>query len=346
MPSLLRVLALGLLACTPPDPQRFFEAQAVYLRPGVGFDQEEREVRRVFAQRGLRLVARFDGPTFIALGAASRGGEESAVRVISQRGVVVAEDASQRDLFAPGSVALIEHFGGSLGDYVLVASARVPAGRDVGCLKMHRILPDGRALEAVLDVAVFGSRACVVNVAPARAGRVRATIGFPGLHALTTPTLEAELVLVEPLLGRPEPEIPVFKLARDGDWLERERARLATVPLARAEFSLRHAVGVARAALSAFLGHDSASQLGSYREAVQRVPSGSAEAMLVAETSAHIERGWLDAGSAPTPKAGEGEDAAPASGDDGRGPPSEAGDEAAPGDAIPPDATLIEPEQE
>lgn len=314
-----------------PDPQRYLNAQTVYLKTGVAMQEEEREVRRVLAQRGMRIVARLADEDFIALGAATRHGEQSAVRIISRRGVVVAEDGDSQHLFNPGQVALIEHFGGTLSGYTLVATARIPLARDHGCVTLHRISPDGRALQSVLDVSALGSAACVVNLAPGRDGRVRATVGWPSLYALTTPVVNLDLDLVEPLPGRPAPERPVLKLVTRGEWLEHERARLSTVPLARASFSRRHAVGVARAALASLAGVQMEQQVATYRAAVHYVPPGSLEAELVAATIAHIERGWQDPESAPPAELGEESERPEAPSDGGEPAPD-------------PDAIVIEPE--
>jgi hypothetical protein len=333
--QLLAVFALALIAnaCAQRDPARHLATELAFLRTGVHIDSEEREVRRVFAQRGLRVVARLAGPSYVALGAATRQGEQSAVRIITQRGVVLAEDASATDLFQPGTVALIEHFGGSLGEYVVAASARVPSGRELGCVTLHRILPDGSVVASTLDVSVFGSLACVANLAPGSGGRIRATVAWPALHALITPSVEVELAFVEPLVGREPPRVPRLKVANQGEWLERERARVSTMRLARAPFSERHAIGVARAALAALAGVDTAQQIAIYREAVQAVLPASPEAEVLTSTVEHIERGWLepDEPSVDTPEAAPPDEQAGAEGGE---PPEE----------VDPDAIVIEPD--
>jgi predicted PP-loop superfamily ATPase len=292
---LLLVFAFGcLLACGPRPHETYLEQQLRYLQLGVQLTSEEKEVRRVLAQRGLRVGARLESPEFIALGAATRDGQKSAVRVISRRGVVLASDGALDDLFAPTKVALLEHFGGRLGEYLLIAEAHTRRGQDTGCVTLHRILPDGNAVTAVLDIAPLGSRACVSNLAPARAGRMAATIAWPGLHALATPQLDVELAFVEPP-GELPPRVPVVRLALEGDWLERERLRLSTLRLSRAEFSERHTAGVARAAVALLTGQDAATQASAYRNAVATIYPASMESEVVQETVAHIERGWLDA---------------------------------------------------
>lgn len=301
------ILLCALLGCAAADPSRHLETELGFLRAGVRVEDEEQEVRRVLRQRGLAIRARLEGPLFVALGAATRGGEQSAVRIITGRGVVYGEDGSHQDLFRPGTVSLIEHFGGSVGEYLLAATARVAVGRDLGCVALHRILPDGRVVDAELDLSQLGSLACVANIAPGRAGRIRATIAWPDLHALKTPSMEAELEFVDTPAGKPAPLAPRLKVATGGEIVEQERTRLSTVRLSRAPFSERHAVGVARAALGALTGSDRAAQMASYRDAVQEVPPGSSEAEMVVFTVGHIGRGWsepgdpqLDAAEAPS----------------------------------------------
>ncbi|HVZ32162.1 MAG TPA: hypothetical protein VG963_07045, partial [Polyangiaceae bacterium] len=63
-------------------------------------------------------------------------------------------------------------------------------------------------------------------------------------------------------------------------------------------FSERHAIGVARAAFALLAGQNTASQLAAYRTAIAYVRPGSPEAEVVADTLAHVERGWLDPDSA------------------------------------------------
>jgi len=287
------VVVLG-TACAAPDHGAYLRHEQSYLHVGVRLESEEKEVRRVLMQRGLRVVARLADPAFIALGAATRDGSKSAVRVISPRGVVIASDAALDDLFAPAQVALIEHFGGTIGESLLVAEVRVARGQDAGCVTLYRMLDDGNAVAAVLDVSLLGSRACVANLAPARSGHIAATVAWPGLHALTTPQLEVELAFAHRLLEEEAPLVPVARIVEQGDWLERERTRLSTLRLARAEFSERHAAGVARAALALIAGEDTATQVGVYRNAVANVFPASTESEVMASTTAHIERGWLD----------------------------------------------------
>lgn len=302
---LLCVVLSLLAACTKHDPRAHLRTELVFLQSGVRLEEEEQEVRRVLAQRALRVVSRLEGPGFIAVGAASRDGVHSAVRIISPRGVQVAEDAARDDLFAPSHVSLLEHFGGPHGnDYVFVATARIPHARDAGCVNLYRVMRDGSVLSAVLDVGELGAGACVSNIAPGGA-RLRVRIAFPALYALTTPQIDAELALVEPLVGQAPAAIPVAKIVADAAWLEAERERLSVIRLSRAPFSERHGVGVARAAIARLAGQTTDAQIAAYRNAVHRVLPGSTEADAVSETVAYMARGWSEPEPPPSPEDGE-----------------------------------------
>jgi hypothetical protein len=316
-------LACLLAACTPAqDPQAFIDQELSFLRPGVQLEAEEREVRRVLAQRGLRVNARVAPAGFTALSALSRDRRLSALRVITARGVVVAEDAATDDLFQPGTISLLEHFGGTIGEFALLAYARVPLGQDAGCVTLQRILPDANAAACVLDVSRLGARACVSNLGPSRAGRMRATVAWPSLHAFTTPQLDVELAFDDPYQGlsgalmdeQQLPRVsvvPVARISMEGGWVERERNKFGARRVGKADFSLRHATGLARAALARLSGQGIDAQLNAYRNAVGDVLSGSAEALVVADTTRHIQNDWLDAAPTPGPPARDDPEVAP-----------------------------------
>jgi hypothetical protein len=290
----------------------YLHSEFALVPKGVDVEAEEHEVRRVLRQRGLDVVSELRGTGFVALGAASLNGRSSALRVITPRGVVMAEDAALDDLFAPSSLSLLDRFAPAVGDYVLVASERTSARADRGCVTLTRILPDGNVVNAELDLSPLGSRACVSSVAHAEHGRLRATVAWPGLTMIETPEIAVELGFVDTPLGQAPARVPRIKLASAGPWLEEERARLAQVDVRAAPFSERHAVGVARAAVALLGGQDTAHQLSAYRVAINLVPPGSFEAEIVSETSDHIEHGWLDANPEDAHLAAPGTEAIPA----------------------------------
>jgi hypothetical protein len=301
---LCAVLSL-VAACVKHDPRTHLRSELVFLQTGVRLEDEEQEVRRVLAQRALRVVSRLEGPGFVAVGAASRDGVHSAVRIISSRGVQIAEDAASDDLFVPSHVSLLEHFGGAHGDdYVFVATARIPHARDAGCVNLYRVMRDGSVLAAVLDVGELGVGACVSNIAPGGA-RLRVRIAFPALYALKTPQIDAELAIVEPLIGQAPAAVPVAKIVVDASWLEAERERLSVMRLSRAPFSERHGAGIARAAIARLAGQSTDAQIAAYRNAVHRVLPGSTEADTVSEAVAYMARGWSELEPPPPLEAGE-----------------------------------------
>ncbi|HEX5655588.1 MAG TPA: hypothetical protein VFX59_00265 [Polyangiales bacterium] len=280
---------LALAACTPAqDPQAFLDYQASFLRPGVNVENEETEVRRVLAQRGLRVKERVQQAGFIALGAANR--RTSAVRVITGRGVVVAEDAEADDLFQPSTLALLDGF--ALGEYSLVAYTRTSVNEAVGCATLQRILPDASAVPCVLDSSDFGARACVSMLAPGRNGQLRAKVAWPSLH--TVAQLDVELAFAP----ERDERTSVVRLA-PGPWIDQETSRYNAAQLSKADFATRHAVGIARAALARLTGKSVALQVDLYRNAVGTILPGSLEAEAVGDTLRHIQSGWLEAPAAP-----------------------------------------------
>ena len=303
------------------SPEDYLQNEFALVPKGVDVEAEEREVRRVLRQRGLDVVNELRGAGFVALGAASLNGRRTALRIITLRGVVHAEDAEADDLFAPARLTLLDQFAPALGEYLLVASERALPRAERGCVTLTRILPDGNVVNATLDLSPLGSRACVSSVAHGERGRLHASVAWPGLALIETPEIAVELAFADTPLGQAAPRVPLVKLAHAGDWLEAERARLMHADVRGAPFSQRHAIGVARAAVALLAGQDTANQLSAYRVAIHSVPPGSLEAEMAVDTSDHIENGWLDARP---------EDALlPAPGEE----------------AVPPDAELIEPGQ-
>ena len=181
-------------ACGPTiRPEAHLANERSFLRLGVDLDEENAAVRRVLAQRRLSVISEVRGPFFIALGAATFDQRLSAIRVISPRGVTVAEDAAQDDLFAPASLHLLERFPVTLDEYHLVAWSRVAHGQDLGCVSLTRLLPDGSPVSATLGVGEFGPRACIADLSAVGERRMRAVLAFPGLFAGRTPRLFVEV---------------------------------------------------------------------------------------------------------------------------------------------------------
>jgi hypothetical protein len=336
---LLAGLAL-LCACRRPlTPEEYLRRERSYLRLGVDMEQEEKSVRHVLAQRKLSVRTELRGPGFVVLDAASFDERVSALRAITGRGVVLAEDAALDDLFVASSLSLLDRLPTSLGDFRLFAFARTGAGRDRGCVTLMRVLPDGSLLRAVLDVGTFGPRACVSDLARGDSGRLRAELSFPGLYAEGTPSLRVELAFQSTPLGQPIPLIPVAKIALGGGWLEAERARLASALPPASPFAQRHAVGVARAAVALLAGRSSEDQVAAYREAIGVVRPGTYSAERVADTLDYLEHGWLDPSGDEQVLAPEQSEAPPPSSAARSGDADAGAEEAQEGLVIEPDAT-------
>jgi hypothetical protein len=291
----LLVLFGCLSGCGPRglDPAHL-QTELGFFRLGVDRDAEEQALRRVFAQRRLHIVTELRTEGFVAFGAESIDGKTTAIRVLSSRGIVFAEDATLDDLFAPATLALVESLPTRFGEMEVLAFSRVPRGADLGCVRLLEVRPDGTVAEAELDVSPLGSRACVALLGSVAETRVQSRVGFPGLAHDVTPALWVPLELVPVPLGRPMPTARRLRLASAGNWLSAERDRLGAAVPREASFSELHALGVARAAVASLAGESTDRQVAAYRSSLPPVRPGSVEAAHVADAVAHIERGWLD----------------------------------------------------
>jgi hypothetical protein len=294
-------------ACRPDPSADYLQRELTFFQgyvDAVDPQREALEVRRVLAQRRLRVEDELSEVGYVALGARQPGGPLSAVRLVTRRGVVLGVDGDLSAPLAPSEVSLASSAPRQLEDLDLVTISLRARALDLGCLRLFRVLGDGRVVELKLDVSALGSRACVAELRAAGGGRLLATVGFPGLAQLRVPRLPVELELDPVPLGRPDPLVRRLVLGLERGWITRAEAALSPDALAREpDFSGRHAIGVARAALAAVGGRGLTAQRAAYLEALRNVAQGSAEAALVADTVAHIERGWLDmvAGPAPDP---------------------------------------------
>jgi hypothetical protein len=287
-------LLLAALGCGGPSASAYMQTEAGFLRVGVDRTAELVEVKRVLAQRGLSVVSERASFACIAVGAESENQAKTAIRVISSRGVVFAQDAALDDLFAPSHLELVESLPESIGDMELFAFARIPKGHALGCVTVGRVLRDGTAVPVALDVRLLGERACVGSVRHAGGGKLLATVTWPELSAPDAPaTLDVLLGFDRGRLDQAAPLLRHARVQSSPELLNRETKRLASVP-AHASFGDRQALAVGRAALAQLRGDDKDAQLGVYREGLGAVRAGSYEARMAEETAAHILRGWLD----------------------------------------------------
>lgn len=326
MPRSPWCLCLLLLACRSSRGDEHLQRELNFFVPYVDVDAEERAVRNVLSQRKLVVDQVVRQHNFVALSASTLDGAKSAVRVISQRGVVLAEDGDTQDYFGLAAVDLFAlPTTGAEGD-TLLGVVQTARHQTVGCAQLYRVLADGRIHPVPLHLEQFGERACLHALRP-RSGRLyTATVAWPGLSPFLAPMLEVAVAPETGRLDRPIDPGLGFRVQTGGDWVKYETDRLAAPLPGDAQFSERHARGVAQAALALAAGRAADAQLGAYRSALGRVPPGSPEAEIIAATTTHIENGWLD--TVPLPDGLAADDVAQA----------DAGS-----DAIDPDSVVIEP---
>lgn len=325
MKALALLILCCLFACHSTRAADHLQAELSFLQPFVDIETEARAVRAVLAQRKLAVDEEFRTPNFIALSAVSLSGKRSAVRVITKRGVVLAEDADADDLFSLAEVGLALVAGVGSESESLLAITKRARSESAGCASLFRVLPDARPQQITIKADRFGSQACIARAHAISPKELAGVVVWPRLTPFTAPSLEVTLAFDTARLDRADEQQRTLHVVEGGGWLEREAARLAEPLPGDADFSARHARAIERAAVALAEGRSADTQLGVYRSTLGRVLPGSPEAELAAETAAHIERGWLD----ETP------DAEPADSAiiDGSSPP-----------AIEPDSVVIEPE--
>lgn len=217
-------------ACRPPaaelDPLR-------YLAVGVEPREEARTEERALMTRGYRVRARVDGTNFVALGASTAGEERSAVRVITERGMVLGVDAPSRDRPTWTRVELLESASGRDldGDETEEIVLRVrDSVRFAPCLAVVRVTAEGAAYEVTIDTRAHGERACIEAVGDVeRDGRLELFVGYRPWHVPGAPVPVVEV----PYVGAdgaftPAPPSTVALHARDAmpaRALERDQAR-------------------------------------------------------------------------------------------------------------------------
>ena len=288
-----------LAACRGAHTDEHLQRELAYLVPYVDIEAEERAVRNVLAQRKLVVDEVVRRPGFVALSASTLDGAKSSVRVITRRGVVLGEDGDAGDYFGLAAVGLFAVAPLGADQDTLLGVVTTARNQVAGCARLYRILADGHALEVPVHLEQFGSRACLHALRPGAAGEYTATLAWPSLSPFSAPQLEVDMAPETARLDRPNDPTLGLRLRSEGAWVQRETDRLAAPLPGNAQFSERHARGVAQAALALAVGRSTDVQLGAYRSALGRVPPGSPEAEIVAATSTHIDNGWLDASAPP-----------------------------------------------
>jgi hypothetical protein len=249
----------------------------------------------------MRIVREQSTVDFVALAASDAPRGHSAIRVITQRGIVLSFDADLDAPIVPHEVALAEGLASTArDDLTLVGVVIRQRDLDTGCMRLFRLLPDGRASEVHLDVSGFGDRACVASLVAAQ-GHFFGSVAFPGLAAVAVPSVAIELQFASVLLGQEGEPARTLRPAEGTTWLVEARSKLFAPErvLGQVAFSQRHCVGVGRAAVAHAEGRGRDEQRAAYLSALLPVRAGSPESGVVADTLAHMERGWTDAVPVP-----------------------------------------------
>jgi len=155
------VAAIALIAAPAGCGGRRRESpELAYLRVGVSPRAEASALARSLERGGYRLVARYDGERYSALGLLDASLGRTAVRVITRRGTAVALDAPG------GEVAAVELErapardvdGDGTEDVIVGARER---GLDRTCLVVVRVLASGEALALPTEAARVDRDACL-----------------------------------------------------------------------------------------------------------------------------------------------------------------------------------------
>jgi hypothetical protein len=283
------------VACRSSQAEEHLQRELAFFVPYVDIEAEEKAVRNVLGQRKLVVDKVVRKPGFVALSASTLDGVKSAVRVITPRGVVLGEDGDTQDYFGLAAVELFAIEPPGAASDTLLGIVKTARNQSAGCAQLLRVLPDGRTLQVPVHIEQFGERVCLHALQARGPDTYAATLAWPSLSPFSAPTLEVDLVRQTGRLDRPDDPSLGLRVETGGEWVQRATDRLSQPLPSSAQFSERHARGVAQAALALAVGRPSDAQLGAYRSALGRVLPGSPEAEIVAVTTTHIENGWLDA---------------------------------------------------
>jgi len=287
------LLSAGCVRSGEQRAQEHLRNELNFLVPFVDLESEEKAVRGALAQRKLVVDESLRGPGYVALSASTLDQKRSAVRIISARGIVAAEDGDLDDMFATSRVALSSLATGGPGSETLLGIIKTERGQDLGCAHYYRVRPDASLTPLEVHIDRFGSRACLASLGRDEAGTLIAQVGWPSLSAGSAPVLTVDMRIDSGSLDQSEPDLFSLRIASDeSPFIARESARLARELASATTFRARQAVGVARAALALCANEDVDHQLAAYQTAFgKRSPIDSE---LVSLTRTHIERGFQD----------------------------------------------------
>lgn len=289
--------------------QEHLRNELSFLVPFVDIEAEEKAVREALAKRKLVVDETLRGPGYTALSASTLDQKLSAVRIISARGIVAAEDGDLDDPLAPSRVALTSLATGGPGSETLLGIVKTPRGQEPGCAQYHRVRPDASLVPLEVHIERFGSRACLARLARDEAGTLLAQVAWPSLSAGSTPVLTVDMRIDGGRLDQPEADHFSVRIASDeAPSIAREGARLERELSAATTFRARQAVGVARAALALCANEGVAQQLAAYQSSFGK--RGAVDVALFELTRDHIERGFEDQVAEPDQEVVEPDDPA------------------------------------
>lgn len=297
-PALLAFVCLLSAGCVRARERRAEEHlrnELNFLVPFVDLGAEEKAVRNVLGQRKLIIDEVVRGEGYVALSATSFDQRRSAVRIITARGVVAAEDGDADELFGDSKVALFALSTGGEGAQALLGIAKTERGSALGCARFYRVRPDANLAQVDVHVERFGTRACLASLSRDETGTLRAQVGWPSLSAGHPALLSVDMRIDSGRLDQADPDQISIRIASDeGPFIARELARVGRELGRAGSFAARQAGAVARAALSLCANESSEQQLAAYQSGLGHQPARGADAELVALTRAHIEHGWDD----------------------------------------------------
>jgi hypothetical protein len=294
--SLLCLLACACVRAREKEAQEaYLQKELSFLVPFVDIEAEEKAVRNVLAQRKLVVEQAVRGPGFVALSAATLDLKRTAVRVITGRGVVAAEDGDVDDLFDARKVALLSLSTGGPGSQTLLGISKTERAHDIGCASYYRVRSDANLVNVDVHIERFGSRACLVDLKREPDGTLLAGVGWPSLSAGVAPSMHVNMRIDSGRLDQTDPAQISLRVDTDeSQFLARELAENRAALARTTTFPERQALAVARAALALSENQGVDQQLGAYRSTLGDLAASSVYADLIALTRAHIERGWDD----------------------------------------------------
>ncbi len=169
-------VAAGCGSAAPPvDPA------VAFLRVGVDPHEEARAVEASLAEGGFRVRTRSEGATFVALGLEHEARGETAVRVLTRRGIGLAIDVPGEQSAQPVGVVMSGSDGADLdGDGLEeVVLFRLDPVRERRCLAVVRVSDEGFVVPVPARLEGLGEQPCIEDLRDVGGdGRPEALVGW------------------------------------------------------------------------------------------------------------------------------------------------------------------------